>query len=159
MSRTLRTYAAYVSPLCDDPGTEVLFATSSSKYDYAGLVCRDGRWEVAAKGWSYHSVRSRARAIARQVNSYAVESSSCTSPTVEVTAPSVRDYFGSHRLNITAVYRPASGWEEVMLHAGRSNITCLARQGVTAVAFTQGQRTADFQMTELLRSMRARKAG
>lgn len=158
MSRTTRTYAAYVSPLCDAPGTEVLFTTASSKYDYVGLLQQDGQWGVQAKGWSYHSVRSRVRTAARRVNSYAVEHISCTSITVEVTAPVVRDYFGSHRVNISQVFRPGKGWEEVNLHAGRSNLNWLARQGITGVEFTGGQRTADFQMTELLRSMRARKS-
>lgn len=158
MSRTTRTYAAYVSPLCNTPGTEVLFSTASTKYDYVGLVCRNGQWEVEAKGWSYASVRSRVRTAARRVNPYAVEQISCTASTAEVTAPVVRDYFGSHRVNITSVFRPGSGWENVMLYAGRSDINRLAREGVTAVSFTQGQRTADFRMTELIRSMRARKA-
>jgi hypothetical protein len=99
-------------------------------------------------------------------------------PLTEATAPLVRDYFGTHAVIIDALYKPGyedplgmmkSGWMHPWgigltsiahsLKGGQSMIRVLAKEGYTALAFRtiNGTRIADFQMTELLKSMNARK--
>jgi hypothetical protein len=172
MSRTRRTFAAYTTG-----GDEVLVQHSSSKYDYVGLVNHldgSGEWKPAAYGCSHASVTKRTRSAARKLlapnysDDWAVRAYSCVAQMWEATAPVVRDYFGHHRLRITAVFLDG-GWQEVNYHAGRSLLRTLDKEGVQAVQVRgvgsqhrlrerTGLHVADFQMSEVVKSMNARKA-
>lgn len=166
MSRTKRQYAAYAKPGRPSEA-EVIFEHASDKYDYAGLMQdRDGNWSLVALGFSANSVITRMRTACRKSgqwhSTYDVSMATSLARTWEVTAPVVRDYFGSHIVLMTAGFHPERGWEDwtdgdSARKAGKSRLRALAREGYTAVAFTQSGRTADFQMTELLASMNLRK--
>jgi hypothetical protein len=58
---------------------------------------------------------------------------------------------GKFAVKVPAGWRPVPGWV-----AGRWFLRRLAREGWTAVAFRQGDRVADFQVDQLLKSMNAR---
>lgn len=139
-------------------GTEVTERTSGG-YDTAGIV-QDykGKWHLAAHGWSRDSVWKRTR--------MQQDRSRCRTMYVgqlyEETAPVIREYFGTHQVRIHEYFVPGRGWTLAKGSAGRSTIRRLARDGVTAVSITPiyGHREvyADFQMDEILRSMKARRA-
>ena len=175
MSRNRKTFAAYVPATCQDGGIEVTFETASDKYRYAGLVLPldgSGEWQVAVVGWSAESVTSRNRTQAsKRLGAYrgqawALNRYTGTSIAWEHTAPVVREYFGHHRVAVTAVFIPGEGWLDRDYHAGKSLLRRLKSDGVTGVQFTgrgafEGERpgvhTADFTMAELLKSMNSRK--
>jgi hypothetical protein len=176
MSRSSKKFAAYVPATCQGGGgTEVTFETSSDKYRYAGLVLPlngGGQWDVAVVGWSAESVTSRNRTQAnKRLGAYrgqawALDRYTGTSIAWEHTAPVVREYFGHHRVAVTAVFFPGEGWTERDYHGGKSLLRMLKGDGVTHVRFTgrgtfEGERpgvhAADFTMDELLKSMNARK--
>jgi hypothetical protein len=136
---------------------------------------------VVAVGTSHDSVARRTRAVAHKVRPGLLKSDERHVMEVvsltEATAPLVRDYFGTHRVVIDALYKPGQpddgmmkpGWaypwdlglttRAHALKGGRSVIRQLARDGYTALAFrtVNGSRIADFQVAELLKSMNARK--
>lgn len=150
---------------------------TSGNYSYAAVIRyrRDGQdvQRVAAIGNSPASVEARAKRALRLARpgtlpsdyTYLMESG----PLTEATAPVVRQYFRTHRVVISGLFREGQGWaapdalgmvpEGRTMAAGRSVIRRLAREGWTGVAFTRQGRVADFQMTELAASMNARKAG
>lgn len=155
--------------------TEVEYQTAGN-YDTAGVIqyTKDGKLYryVAAVGTSARSVARRAEKRLRQVRPetlpsdypYMVEVVSLR----EVTAPVVREYFGTHTVFVTGLFTEADGWTScpVALKAGRSDLRRLIREGYTAfgiskqnssISRTSRWRTADFQSNELLRSMNARK--
>jgi hypothetical protein len=127
---------------------------------------RNGNWSLAALGFSRASVVSRTRTACRKRGAWwstaDVILNTCTTRAWEVTAPVVRDYFGSHMVLMTSGFHPERGWEDwtdgdSARKAGKSRIRALAREGYTGITFTQSGRTADFEMTELLMSMNLRK--
>lgn len=97
----------------------------------------------------------------------------------EATAPTVREYFSTHRVVVSALFRAdldpklrdasmGNGWTTPQkagyattfraCRAGRSDLRRLAADGWTAVGIRQfdggsGRPVADFQMDELIRSM------
>ena len=123
--------------------------------------------EVVAVGTSWDSVSRRTKTISRKRRPgiHAGDHRQVMEVVAldEATAPVVREYFSRHDVPITQVYRPGTAWTQERYLPGRSIIRKLAAEGVTAVAFSlplgrgRGLRTADFQMTELLNSMNARK--
>jgi hypothetical protein len=171
MSRSQKTFVAYTAA-----GDEATFQTASDKYDYAGLVNPldgSGQWRVVALGYSYESVTRRTRDAARRIlapnysDDWGIRAYSCTAQAWEVSAPVIGAYFGHHRLRVTAVFLDGR-WQEVNYHAGRSLLRTLAKEGVEAVQVRgtgsrhclserQGLHEADFQMTELLKSMNTRR--
>jgi hypothetical protein len=139
-------------------GTEVTERTSGG-YDTAGIIQDyDGKWHLAAHGWSRDSVWKRTRTQQ--------DRSQCRTMHVgqlyEQTAPVIREYFGTHQVFIYACFIPGQGWVTASRSAGRSVLRSLAKEGVTAVAVSpvhsKREVIADFQMTELTASMRTRKA-
>jgi hypothetical protein len=152
-----------------EAGGPVEWQTASDKYTHAGLVWQqDGAWDVAVQGTSPKSVAKRARTEAGR--QYVGSPQALVNRMVavvrawEMTAPVAADYFGHHRLLVTAAYREGEGWVSVNWLAGRSNIRKMQRDGWTALQFEgrrEGEtrtRKADFQMTEILKSLNARKA-
>jgi hypothetical protein len=161
MGRTRKTLVAAAL------GQEIEYQTAGG-YTVAGVVMSTNAEEnfpctVVAVGYSWKSVTRRTRAISRQVRSGISKSDEHwvmeVTGLIEATAPVVRDYFGTHKVYAAAVYRPQDGWEAgLRLSAGRSDLRRMAAEGITAVALTFAGRTADFQVTELLRSMNAYRA-
>lgn len=213
-SRTARTLVATAPD-----GTEVTQQTSGS-YDTAGLLqAADGRWFIAAHGWSRDSVYSRVHARYNRGDYRAMH----VTDLIEQTAPVVRLYFGTHSVSVNSVYSPGTheglsendlravllaagaslseldgvarvamgrpgekghasvqvsdgiasvsyadghfsvempaGWRRIQWHgAGRSALRQLLRLGWTGVAFAYLGRVADFEASELVKSMNARKA-
>jgi hypothetical protein len=158
-TRSAKTLVAYPQ---DD--TEVTHKTSGG-YSYLGMTrsSGSGQWGVIAHGWSHESVTRRTRRLARLNNSAA----SAVKETWEATAPVIRAYFGHHRLRITEVFKDGQ-WQKASYHAGRSVLRQLPAEGISAVKVKgtgnyqgngerPGVHEADFQVTELLRSMNARK--
>jgi hypothetical protein len=165
MSRTKRQFAAYARAGRPDEA-EVLFEHSSDKYDYAGMY-RDasGKWHLAALGFSRNSVVSRTRTACRKAGAWwstaDVFLNTSTAQAWEVTAPVVREYFGSHKVVITQGFLPGSGWVDLKIgehgrKAGKGRIRALLREGYTALGFSQGSRVADFQADELVKSINLR---
>lgn len=147
-----KAHGRYLRP----DGTEVSYETAA-KWDIAGIVKRqDGTWWLAAHGCSYGSVRQR---TITHYNRHARLVEYSVSFLYEGTVKVVRDYFGHHRLTIGSVFFPGRGWEPQNLNAGRANLRKLAKDGATAVAIKEmgTNRIADFQMDELLKSMKSRK--
>lgn len=135
-------------------GTEIIYKTAA-KWDVGGIVkYTDGHWILAEYGFSPDSVRKRTLAYYNRT-AYLINWS--VGRIYEATAPVVREYFGHHRIAITQVWKPLEGWVDVRLHGGRSSIRRLSKQGVTAVRFSADGRLPDFQMAELLKSMRLPK--
>lgn len=143
---------------------------TSGGYTVAGVVLSlsgDFAPEVVAVGTSWDSVARRTKTISRKRRPgiHAGDHRMVMEVVAldEATAPVVREYFGRHDVPITEVYRPGTGWVSERYLSGRSVIRKLAAEGVTTVAFSlplgrgRGRRTADFQMTELLKSMNSRK--
>lgn len=167
-------------------GEEIEYQTAGD-YTVAGILMypdpeNDFPRAVVAVGTSRASVTSRTRTIARRVRPGLLRSDEHyvmdVVPLTEATAPVVREYFGTHDVVIDALFKP--GYEDPMtmmkpgwahpwdigltsrahaLKGGRSLIRVLAKEGYTALAFrtVHGTRIADFQMTELLKSMNSRK--
>lgn len=143
-------------------GTEVTRETSGS-YDTAGLLqAADGHWLIAAHGWSRNSVYNRTHARYNRGSYQAMH----VSDLVEQTAPVIREYFGTHAVRITS-YFCGGQWRDVLaadgssrcfLGGGRAALRSLARDGIEAVMVSANGRSADFQMTVLVKSMNARKA-
>jgi hypothetical protein len=164
MSRTAKRMIAY--PAGPAPFE---WQTASDKYTHAGLVWQqDGSWQLVTQGWSPESVEKRTKTVAGQQyvgNPQAVVNSMVSVVRAwEMTAPIVAAYFTHHRLLVTAARREGDGWVSVRWHAGRSNLRKMQKEGWTALQF-QGRRngggavvTADFQMSEIIRSLNSRKA-
>ena len=157
---TSRTVVAYAPG-----GIEVAYDTAA-KWDVAGLVRNEqGAWHLAAHGFSWESVRNRTSA-------YYSRSPHATEWAVaalwEATAPLIAGYFGSHRVVIASVFTPEAGWVTVReagyvsggtwMTASKAMLRRLSRDGVAAVAVqgtgSTSKRTADFQMPEVLASMK-----
>lgn len=148
-------------------GTEIPYTSPPNKWDVAGIAQRvdSGKWVELAHGNSYDSVRRRA--LTQAYRGPYIPASVTAVRIWEATAPCVREYFGHHKLDIARVFRPGSGWEDVKLHGGWSNIRKLSLQGVTSIEFrlvserdrrgVTGYGDAQFQMAELLASMRLPK--
>lgn len=161
---------------------------TAGDYTVAGVLMypdaeNDFPRRVVAVGHSRDSVTSRTRTIARRarpnMRRYDEQHVMQVVPLVEATAPPVRDYFGTHGVVIDALYKPGQpddgmmqpGWaypwdlgltsRAHALKGGRSMIRQLAKEGYTALAFrtVNGTRIADFQVTELLKSMNTRQRG
>lgn len=157
-TRSAKTLVAYPQ---DD--TEVTHKTSGG-YDYLGMTCSfSGQWGVVAHGWSFTSVAKRTQRLARlnQAANSAVEQ------TWEATAPVIRAYFGHHRLRITEVFKDGQ-WQKASYHAGRSVLRQLPAEGITAVKVRgtgnyqgngerPGLHEADFQVDEIIRSLKSRR--
>ena len=158
-SRTSRTVVTYAPG-----GVEVAWDTSAG-YDVAGLLqYRNGGWGRVQHGFSWEAVRSRT------VASYHRSPSSTAFAVAaiwEATAPVIREYFGSHRVVIDSVFTPEAGWVTptgagyveggTTMTAGKAMLRRLARDGVAAVSVqgsTIGRMIADFQMPEVLASMK-----
>jgi hypothetical protein len=133
-------------------GTEVVYETAG-KWDTAGIVQHaDGKWSLAAHGFSAPSVRQRT--ITRYHRYGGLRAFEVTR-IWETTAPVVREYFGSHRVWIHEVFTPGKGWTPGKhMAASRAAIRRLIREGATAIAFTDSDRTVDFQAAELQASLR-----
>jgi hypothetical protein len=139
-------------------GTEVTERTSGG-YDTAGIIQDyDGKWHLAAHGWSRDSVWKRTRTQQDRQR--------CRTMYVgqlrEQTAPAIHDYFGTNEVRVHEYFVPGRGWVLASGSAGRSVLRQLAKDGVTAVAITplfgHRKRYADFQMGEVLASMKTRRA-
>ena len=162
MSRTAKTMIAYIPDL---PGVSVTLKTAGD-YTHIGLVhnWQTSEWETVAKGWSPKSVAKATRTAGRKMYAHAlqfVNAATAVAELHEVTAPLIADYFdGDHRVAVVSYFKPGSGWTSVRWKAGRSNLRWMASQGIAAVAVRQdhGAREADFQMTEILRSLNSRRA-
>jgi hypothetical protein len=168
-------------------GEEIEYKTAGD-YSVAGVLiypdpANNFPRRIIAVGNSHASVTSRTRRIARQLRSHLLKSDEHhvmrVVPLTEATAPAVRDYFSTHNVVIDALYKPGQpddgmmkpGWaypwdlgltsRAHALKGGQSMIRQLAKEGFTALAFRTagGTRIADFQVTELLKSMNARKKG
>lgn len=134
-------------------GSEIPFQHHGS-WTVAGLI-NDSRvgWRLDQQGHSTDSVLKRTN-TSRLRSAHATDVA--TANIVDATAPIVRGYFGTHYVRITEIFVPGSGWLRGFRGAaGRSDIRSLARKGVTAIVFSAGGRSADFQMDELLSSMQA----
>ena len=84
-------------------GTEVTEQTSGG-YTVAGLIQHEGgQWFIARHGSSWDSVRSRTSALYGRGYYKAWH----VADLIEVTAPIVREYFGTHNVSITATWREA----------------------------------------------------
>lgn len=165
MSRSAKTMIAYIP----DTTATVTFTTAGG-YTHAGFVFnwREETWDVEVKGYSPRSIAKRAKAVARERHRLLtngvpahpdyISSMTAVARLYEVTAPVIAKYFGDHRVIIGAIFRPESGWEEGSWLAGRSSLRCWAKEGVTAVAVHRAGRVADFQMTEIVKSLDSRKA-
>lgn len=153
-------------------GEELEYKTAGG-YNVAGAIqyWSDGGVlvrKVVAVGYSPNSVQARARKAFRDAVPRATPDwyphSVDVGALIEATLPVIRQYFGTHRVAVTGWYVPGTGWLYGHRYAGRSHIVQMAREGVTAVAVSQGlgrgkgRRTADFQMTELV-SMRKQAEG
>lgn len=139
-------------------GTEVTERTSGG-YDTAGIVqTYDGKWHLVAHGWSRDSVWKRTRIREDRMHGKTMYVGQLR----EQTAPVIHDYFGTNEVRIHAYFTPENGWVIASGSAGRSVLRNYAKGGVTAVSITpiygHRKRFADFQMTEITTSMRARKA-
>lgn len=206
-------------------GTEVTEQTAGG-YTVAGLIQRtDGTWVIAAHGHSEKSVKSRTSMLYGRGYYKAFH----VTALIEVTAPVLREYFGTHAIGIDQVFRTGSytglseealraildrecatryhgdaireaveqgttvvstindgpatirhedgtfsmevkgGWyytwqgeadytviDHPLLAAGRSVLRQIARDGWTAISVRHGDRTADFQVSEILKSLNAR---
>jgi hypothetical protein len=139
-------------------GTEVTERTSGG-YDTAGIIQDyDGKWHLAAHGWSRDSVWKRTRTQQ--------DRDRCKTMFVgqlyEKTAPVIRDYFGTHQVRVHQYFIPGQGWVLSAGSAGQTALRRLAGEGATAVNVTPvygGRKVyADFQMIEITESMRTRKA-
>lgn len=146
-------------------GEEIAYQTAGD-YTVAGVVMlpdaeHDFPRKIVAVGNSWESVTRRTRGASRRIRPsisrasehYVMQVVALT----EATAPVVREYFGTHQVNITQAYHPERGWQTTMLHGGRSSIRDLAAHGYTVVTFYHRTRSADFQTEELLKSMNSRK--
>jgi hypothetical protein len=153
-------------------GEEIEYKTAGN-YSVAGIVMMPDPEsgfprQVVAVGTSWDSVTRRTRTASRKLRPGLHRGDEhhvmAVVALTEATAPVVREYFGTHKVSVSSVFTPGKGWEDARYHAGRSVLRKLAGDGVTAVAFSRGngrgsgRRIADFQMTELLRSMNARSA-
>lgn len=220
MSSRTRTTLVATAP----DGTEVTEETSGG-YTVAGLIQNEsGQWFIARHGFSYDSVRSRTSMLYGR----GYYRTWHMADLIEVTAPILREYFGTHNVSITSVWWPpvwenlteaalrgilcdglratpsdvdgailvardrqgrtghagvqvaegiaevsygndgtfsvklpdgTSGWKPVKgsRPAGKQALRALAREGVTAIEVRgPGGRTADFQMTEIVKSLNAR---
>jgi len=166
MSRTKRQFAAYVRSTGASPEIEITVEHSSEKYDLVGVVLdQQNQIHPVAYGVSRNSVVSRTRTICRKqgywYSTHDVFINTCVATLWEVTAPVVREYFGSHKVVITQGFLPGSGWVDLRIgehgrKAGKGRIRALLREGYTALGFSQGGRTADFQADELVKSMNLR---
>lgn len=162
--RSVRNMIAYVPDL---PGTAVTFQTAGS-YTHVGLLYdwADGKWSVVEKGWSPQAIAKRMKTQGLRMFSHAPQYASAATAVAELhemTAPVIAGYFGDHRVVVTAVYREEHGWQSVNWKAGRSSLRQLHREGVTAIAVgrpghSADKRVADFQMTEIFKSLNSRKA-
>jgi hypothetical protein len=167
-------------------GDEIAYQTAGD-YSLAGvLIYPDAAANfprrIVAVGNSHASVTARTRRTAHQVRNMLLKSDEPhvmqVVPLIEATAPVVREYFGTHNVIIDALYTPGykdplgmmnPGWMHPWdigltsiahsIKGGQSMIRQLAKEGYTALAFrtVNGTRIADFQMTELFKSMNARK--
>ncbi len=141
-----------------DDKTEVIYETSA-KWDTAGMVLnRNGSWGLAAHGFSPDSVRRRTIAYANRTTATDIIGW-CVTPIYEVTAPIVREYFGSHRVRIASAFYPGEGWRNVSEPASRAAIRRLIAGGAGSLMFRlpSNDRSADFAAEELIASLRARK--
>ena len=143
-------------------GTDVIKRTSGG-YDTAGIIQHEnGSWALAAQGWSHESVYNRTHAIYNR----GCYKTMHIGPLHEQTAPVIRKYFGNHAVYIESVFTPDKGWVTYRRNAGRSDLRQLAADGIIAVSVMQEHSglqvashawTADFQMDEIVRSMRPGK--
>lgn len=138
-------------------GTEVTERTSGD-YDTAGIVQDyDGKWHLAAHGWSRNSVWKRTRTQQDRQRGKTMY----VGLLLEETAPAIREYFGTHQVYISEYFLPGHGWVKVSRNAGKSMLRYLAKEGVVTVSvssiFGHRKEYADFQMDELLKSMNAKK--
>ena len=157
--RSARNMIAYIPDL---PGTAVTWKTAGN-YTHVGLLYSwaDNKWSVIEKGWSPQAIAKRVKTEGRKMFAHApqfAEAATAVALLHEMTAPVIAAYFGDHRVAVTAVYRPETGWQDADYHGGRSNLRHLNREGVTAIAVTRHGRTADFQMTEVVKSLNSREA-
>lgn len=140
-------------------GTDVIRRTSGG-YDTAGIIQNEnGSWSLVANGWSHESVYNRTHARYNRGTYKAMHVGSLH----EQTAPGIRAYFGGHAVRITQVFQPGTGWSEMKLNAGTAELRRLVKTGITAIAVQglsgdKSGHVADFQMDEILRSMRPGKA-
>jgi hypothetical protein len=163
--RSAKMMIAYVPSLTEKTEAKVTYKTAGG-YDHAGLVFNHSAsaWEVQAVGYSVKSIAKRTRTAVRNMYPRSPgfwDAATAVVPLHEVTAPILREYFGDHRLAVCGIFRPETGWETVDWKAGRSNIRWMAEQGVTAISVCRANRLgtqADFQMTEIVKSVNARKA-
>jgi len=166
MSRTKSKFAAYVRSTGTSPEVEIIVEHSSEKYDLVGVtIDQQNGLHAVAFGTSYNSVLQRTRTICRKRgywwSTHDVFINNCVATLWEVTAPVVREYFGSHKVVITQGFLPGSGWVDLKIgehgrKAGKGRVRALLREGYTALGFSQGNRTADFQADELVKSMNLR---
>lgn len=130
-------------------GTEVTERTSGG-YDTAGIIQDyDGKWHLAAHGWSRNSVWKRTRTQQDRQRCQTMYVGSLR----EQTDPVIREYFGTNEVRVHQYFHPESGWVLASGSAGRSVLRQLAKAGVESVSITPiyGHRRsyADFQMSEL----------
>jgi hypothetical protein len=132
-------------------GTDVIDRTGGG-YDTAGIARNSsGGWSLVAHGWSHESVRRRTKAR----SPYSAEIH--VGPLHPQTAPVIRDYFSTHNVLLVQVFVPGKGWvKPETTDAGTSTLRKLSYAKATAVAVRPAgsQRTADFQMDEILNSMK-----
>lgn len=158
--RSAKTMIAYV------PGYDAAVTwKTAGNYSHVGLIWNEQTWswEIRAKGWSPKSVSGRIKTMARKMYAGSVESVTAVARLHETTAPILHEYFGDHRVYVSGVFRDGAGWEDVDWKAGRSNLRTMAAEGITAIAVRKmfdGPKApaADFQMTEILRSLNTRRA-
>lgn len=160
-SRTTRTLVAEAF------GYEARIRTSGG-YDTAGVILNfpkdaEPSLGIVARGWSDDSVRARTRRVLRvRRPELTTRNENWVMDVVtlnEETAPVIYGYhyFKTHALRVTAIFKDGT-WQDCRLHAGRSMIRKLAREGITGITVTGKGHSADFEMTELLASMNKRSA-
>lgn len=136
---------------------------TSGNYSVAGVIeyrAGDGSISrrIAAVGNSWSSVETRARRALRLAGHVNYETGVMVVSLVEETAPVLEDYFGSRVFTVVQGFRPGEGWVTLNYHPGASLLRRLAREGYTSVSCSKGTRPpADFEMTEVIKSLNARK--
>jgi hypothetical protein len=159
--RSAKMMIAYAPGIAGE--AKVTYKTAGG-YTHAGLIWNWAKetWEIAAVGYSPNSIAKRVKTVARKLHG-AANPDTIVVQLHEVTAPVIAKYFGEeHRVTVTAVFSEGHGWQSVSWKAGRSNLRQLGKDGYTAIA-VEGRRagekrTADFPMSEIVKSLNSRKA-
>lgn len=158
---TATTTQTLVAELPD--GTTFEYRTRA-EYDWAGFVLRGRTYELAAKGWSQESVRSRTRTRAGTTLQFVVVPLRVKVPglTGGEVPPEIAAHFehkrecaGSPRREvpmIVEIFTAGEGWTKVSpLMATFTNIRTLPKTVLTVACQAYGSPVADFPVEPMLR--------